>query len=140
MNGRKHFLSFVGLSCIIVPLLVYYDLTQTIPLYLLSFSICDPDEDVKWKKHRHFLTHSLLWPLVISSAFFFVGNYVLTFAILCIPTVLHLSLDIPTKKRTGTYTITFYPIKKRLSGDQSFWWLLLNVIGGITWIVGIFLT
>ena len=143
MDGRNHFKGFAWILAIPLFLLIYYDLWEYTPLLLLSFAVYDSDEDQKirgGRYHRSFLTHSVLWSLIITGAFYWFdlqlfmnGMFVSSFAV-----ITHLFLDLFTRddekryrlfkvhhKRVGKYCIRFF--KKRLNGTESVLWLIANI-------------
>ncbi len=151
MDGKHHTkafkyaLYFFIPAFIILGILVSVDWLWFIPLLFMSNQMVDPDEDTKWKKgfsHRHYLTHSAAYTLLITGAlmctlipYMEIMNLIdwaaHIIAVFTIPLILHLSLDIPAKgKRCGTYCIWFRR-GKRLSGPGTVWWLVLNILAMI---------
>ncbi len=152
-DGKTHSKAFfIGLPFFIL-LLIYVKLYWFLPILFLSNPMIDPDEDQKWLKgrtHRNFITHSLLWGILLSITFstslygyvdksFVVDHLLKLFAVFCLPIILHLSLDIYSKsgKRYGKYCIYF--IKgKRLSGNWTIFWMIMNILIMILYITYIF--
>ena len=149
MDGRNHFKGYKRIIIIPLFLLIYLTLWRYIPLLILSSFIYDPDEDQKvdgGRFHRSFLTHSLLWPMIITGAFYWFdlqlfmgGMFVSSFAM-----IIHLFLDLFTcddekkyrlfgvhYKRVGKYCIRFF--KKRINGTKSVIWLIVNILLLITY-------
>ena len=71
-DGKTHSKAFfIGLPFFIL-LLIYVKLYWFLPILFLSNPMIDPDEDQKWLKgrtHRNFITHSLLWGILLSITF-----------------------------------------------------------------------
>lgn len=143
MNGKEHSRGFYYIMCCpLVAILVIIGYWQFFLLAILSASIYDPDEDQKWengRNHRYYLTHSILWGIIISYAFYWfswyyfrIGLFVSTF-----PIMIHLWLDLYSKdendryrlfgiNRQGKYCIKLFG--KRLSGGKTVLWLIANII------------
>jgi len=153
-DGRTHSKwFFIFLILIFIPLLIYIKLWFFIPILFLSNAIIDPDEDQKWLKgrtHRNFITHSIIWSLLIAVAFstslygyverkFVIDHLLKLFAVFCLPILLHLILDLRSKsgKRYGKYCVYFYK-GKRLNGGWTICWMLVNIIAIILYIIKIF--
>lgn len=153
VDGRTHSKAFFIALPFFITFLICLKLYWFIPILFLSNAIIDPDEDQKWAKgrtHRNFITHSVIWSLLITIAFSsslygyvdweFVYDHLLKlFAIFCLPILLHLSLDIYSKsgKRQGKYCIYLYK-GKRLNGKWTVFWLISNIIIIILYIIYIF--
>lgn len=143
MDGKRHAKIFY--SIILTPLiilLVYIDKWEFIPLAIISALVYDPDKDnvlFKGKYHRSFITHSLLWCIIITVPFYWFdlellmeGLFVSSFAV-----IIHLFLDLfgPNDEdnyrlfginRVGKYCIRFF--KRRLSGGWTVVWFIVNIL------------
>jgi len=160
-NGRTHAIAFNYSLILFIPVFialgVFYSYTwfYYIPLLLLSNSMVDPDEDQKWaggSTHRNFLTHSVLWSLIIAIVIMITAIPFMTpenlldwstrmFAVFTIPVILHSFLDIysPTGNRVGKYNIR---VKRghRLSGTGTILWFVVNIILMLAFDVWLFLS
>ena len=157
MDGATHSRWFFRSLVFFIPFLVYTQRWWFIPLLILSNSIVDSDEDNKWNHggpHRHFITHSIIWPLLIATAFWLPAKditgmtFMPYFFVMCAPVVIHLFLDLYTPVRgddnkthwhyldapKGKYRIR---IKKgfRLSVEWTRAWLIGNIIAGLALMV-----
>ena len=148
-DGRTHAKWFAITSIFFIVVLAWLNLYKFIPLLILSNSIVDPDEDQKWLKgraHRHFLTHSVLWALIVGGAFILVlgipplTDILIMYLVLSVPLITHLFLDLLSKndegkyrffgmshKRLGKYYISFYPSHRKLKAWGTIVWLLVNI-------------
>lgn len=143
MNGKQHFKYFLLLFLMLIVPFIYLGIWKYIPLLFLSFSLIDPDEDLKYGHliHRHFIYHSILWLVIISASLFpMYGWEVLDFLFVCSwALLLHLILDIPSKNRKGTYNIKVF--KSRLTSRQTVIFLIVNILIIIAyqgwWIYGV---
>jgi len=89
-------------------------------LFIIIFFTLMPDFDLKFNQHRHFLFHSIILtvlPLLWTQDIFLV--------MLNLSIGIHLLCDLKGKRRQGYWCIAITK-KKRLSGKQSFIWLLGN--------------
>lgn len=136
MDGRAHFKGFI--ISLIIPA-VYLILTKQFFYFLLllaSGSLVDPDEDQKWEKgitHRNFFTHSMLFPLIISTCFWLVvwKIDIVLLAILIWPTIIHLILDCFGDNKIGKWKVWFFG--KRIRWTLCFF--ILNILIGLgVWI------
>ena len=150
-KGTTHSKAFSFVLPLFILLLIYLRLYYFIPILFLSNAIVDPDQDTKWrdgKYHRSFLTHSVLWSVLIGFVWSFsLMEYIDIFIILqhfmnvlfvfLLPILLHLILDLYSKNgnRTGKYCIYLHK-EKRLSGRLTVIWILVNIILSLGYVVG----
>jgi len=150
-KGTTHSKVFSGFLPLFIFFLVYLELYFFIPILFLSNSIVDPDQDTKWKNgkyHRSFITHSVLWSVLIGFVFSFtlldyidisiiLHHFMNLLFVFLLPILLHLILDLYSKNgnRTGKYCIYLHN-DKRLSGRLTVFWILFNITLILLYIVG----
>ena len=150
-KGTIHSKSFSIVLPLFIIILVYLRLYFFIPLLFLSNTIVDPDQDTKWKNgkyHRSFITHSVLWSVLIGLVWSFslleyfdlsviLLHFMKVIFVFLLPILLHLILDVYSKSgnRTGKYCISFQN-EKRLTGRLTVIWILVNITLILLYIVG----
>ena len=119
---------------------------------IFAFFIINPDIDqliLGTKGHRWFVTHSVLFSILIHRSF---SPYISTdlrlakeFAIiLFLPILVHLVCDFQItdlfrkKSKGGTWTISLFPVNIRLGRWGSVFWMFLNVGGIIYYAIALY--
>lgn len=130
MNWKWHtFIASIVFFAIWIP---FYDLKFPDLIALIIFTNF-PDIDTHFEAHRHFLTHSIIFPMIWVLWY---GSMIPIWfrALFMVSISIHLLLDLKTQKdkQKGFYCI-YLSKKKRLNGKKSTLYLLSNgVIGIIT--------
>lgn len=156
MDGKRHAKGFYYVMALpLLILLLYFNMYEFMPLALVSVLVYDPDDDNRLfggRFHRSFITHSLIWCIIITGVFywfdlnlFMAGVFVSSF-----PMAIHLFLDLfspdegkyklfrMAHKRTGKYRVKFF--HKRLSAGATITWFILNIMILVVYDVGYLLT
>lgn len=117
MNFKWHFF----ITSIIIHFLWWFvfDLKYGYVWLVIFFTLL-PDFDFKFSLHRHWLFHSILLP-----SFALLWSQDIFLVMLNLSVGIHLLCDLKGKRRQGYWCIAITK-KKRLSGKQSFIWLLGN--------------
>lgn len=94
-----------------------------------------PDSDNNFVPHRNWLTHSIIpWSII----YFIEPTHIVLVAIVSIGFHCVCDIQLAKKKRTGWYTISFYPFK-RINGNWSTVWLMMNFIIAMTILIVVML-
>ena len=159
MNYKNHFKVFlyttipIAIGIVVANFLIIDFLFKWyyIPALFIAFFLINPDIDLLWgpDDHRSFITHSVLYPLIVYwglHSFWDLMNAKLLGIIIFYPVLIHLCADymanstLDKKKTSGSWQITwnFLPMrKKRLGKKGSIIWVTFNILFILFYIVWI---